>query len=464
MPITTTPSGGPQGEFSTYTPIYAQTLSSATASITFSNIPTTFTDLAVVINTGTSSSGQSVGMYFNGDTGSNYSSTEMWGTGSAAVSARLNNATFIRAVGRGIGTDTTLITTGLVNIQNYSNITTNKTSLIRSGVSGGTIASAGVWRSTSPITSITFFGEGPSNIIQGSTFTIYGIKAAAPAPKATGGDVVVTDGTYWYHTFTTTGVFSVKQPLTADYLVVAGGGGGGQLLGGGGGAGGMRCTVTGTGGSGSLESALSLLAIDYAVTVGAGGAVGTTQNTNQAPNGSNSTFASITATGGGGGGAATGDQTQVGANGGSGGGGAGRTGIVGGSASPSGQGFGGGTANGQWGSTEIAGGGGGGASAVGGNASQPNGGSGGNGRATSISGSSVTYAGGGGGFGSGYPSGAGAGPGGTGGGGTGAKGYNSVTNATAGTANRGGGGGGGHAGYGLAAAGGSGIIIVRYPV
>ena len=44
MPITTTPSGGPQGEFSTYTPISAQTLSRAVSSVTFSNIPTTFTD------------------------------------------------------------------------------------------------------------------------------------------------------------------------------------------------------------------------------------------------------------------------------------------------------------------------------------------------------------------------------------------------------------------------------------
>ncbi len=49
-------------------------------------------------------------------------------------------------------------------------------------------------------------------------------------------------------------------PLVVDYLVVAGGGGGGSQ-GGGGGAGGLRCTVTATGGGGSLESALSLLAV-----------------------------------------------------------------------------------------------------------------------------------------------------------------------------------------------------------
>jgi hypothetical protein len=461
MPITTTPSGGPQGEFSTNTPIYSTTLSATATSVTFSNIPSTFTDLVLVVN-GSFSGTDYLNLQFNGDTTTSYSDLPFRGNGSAASAGAASSRAFIWTNTEASANSRFMCRS---NIQNYANPNINKSVLSRGDSTTGYVAvNIGTWRKTEPITSIRVYGLSGNNFTVGSTFTIYGIKAAAPAPKATGGDVVVTDGTYWYHTFNTTGVFSVKQPLTADYLVVAGGGGGGQLLGGGGGAGGMRCTVTGTGGSGSLESALSLLAIDYAVTVGAGGAVGTTQNTNQAPNGSNSTFASITATGGGGGGAATGDQTQVGANGGSGGGGAGRTGIVGGSASPSGQGFGGGTANGQWGSTEIAGGGGGGASVAGGNASQPNGGSGGNGRATSISGSSVTYAGGGGGFGSGYPSGAGAGPGGTGGGGTGAKGYNSVTNATAGTANRGGGGGGGHAGYGLAAAGGSGIIIVRYPV
>ena len=55
----------------------------------------------------------------------------------------------------------------------------------------------------------------------------------------------------------------VSNPnLTAHYLVVAGGGGGGGANGGrgggGGGAGGLRSTVTATGGSGSLETALTL--------------------------------------------------------------------------------------------------------------------------------------------------------------------------------------------------------------
>ena len=52
--------------------------------------------------------------------------------------------------------------------------------------------------------------------------------------------------------------YTAPTTISIDYLVVAGGGGGSTSGGGGGGAGGMRCTVTGTGGSGSLETALSL--------------------------------------------------------------------------------------------------------------------------------------------------------------------------------------------------------------
>ena len=92
MPITTTPSGGPQGEFSTYTPIYAQTLSSATSSITFSNIPTTFTDLVLVFN-GTRSAAGETNLRFNDDTASNYSRTFLYGDGTSAVSGRQSNTT-----------------------------------------------------------------------------------------------------------------------------------------------------------------------------------------------------------------------------------------------------------------------------------------------------------------------------------------------------------------------------------
>ena len=89
-----------------------------------------------------------------------------------------------------------------------------------------------------------------------------------------------------------------------------------------------------------------------------------------------------------------------------------------------------------------------------------NGAAGGNGTASSISGSAVTYAGGGGGGTRAFNSGTG-GAGGAGGGGAGG-GVGGT--AVAGTANTGGGGGGhGFIDGQSAAAGGSGIVIIRYP-
>jgi hypothetical protein len=65
-----------------------------------------------------------------------------------------------------------------VHFMNYSNTTTNKTVLGRSSAASGFVeAAVGLWRNTSAITSITATTGGQS-YQTGSTFTLYGIKAA----------------------------------------------------------------------------------------------------------------------------------------------------------------------------------------------------------------------------------------------------------------------------------------------
>lgn len=435
---------------STYTPIASQTLTSATSSITLNNIPQNYTDLVIVLNALTSVDVVYTRMKFNSDSSTNYSNTYLEGDGSVANSNRYSNNNYLQLsywnAGAGSNPETSII-----NIMNYSNSTTNKTTLIRyngiGGAASGTTATVGLWRNTNAINTIEF-SLSSGTFDSGSTFNLYGI--ASGSPKATGG-TVTTDGTYFYHTFTSSNIFTPSQDLTVDYLVVAGGGSGGAFNGysGGGGAGGLRCTIGATGGGGSLESPLSLTAQNYTVTIGAGGS---------GSNGSNSVFNTITATGGGVGGYFNGAAYVTGGTGGSGGGqNANQDGItIAGGSGTANQGYAGGGSSGLG-----RGGGGGGAGAAGsaGNASTP--GNGGNGVATSISGSSVTYAGGGG--GSSQANGVAGGTGGTGGGGTGAIG-NNTTVGSAGTANTGGGGGGS---AGIAAnggAGGSGIVIVRYAV
>lgn len=242
--------------------------------------------------------------------------------------------------------------------------------------------------------------------------------------------------------------FSAGTPLTVNFLVIAGGAGGG---GGGGGAGGYRTSAGTSGGGASAESALTLaVATNYTVTVGAGGTAGNGGTGTLGGAGGSSVFSTITATGGGGGGG----DSLAGATGGSGGGGgfpASGTGTISGGSGTANQGFAGGYGQ------RLANGGGGGSSAVGQNANQrgtDTGGNGGNGVASSITGTSITRGGGGGGV-SWSASGA---VGGSGGGGNGA--YSVTTGGSAGTVNTGGGGGGS---WSTAFAGGSGVVIIKYP-
>jgi hypothetical protein len=167
-------------------------------------------------------------------------------------------------------------------------------------------------------------------------------------------------------------------------------------------------------------------------------------------------FGSLTAIGGGGGAA----HRSSGRAGGSGGGSAGAyeaTDTTLGGAGTPGQGFAGGTSVYR----SYAGSGGGGAGGVGGTSSEGVGGNGANGQSYSISGTSTYYAGGGGGYGYSNSSTA---TGGLGGGGNG--GNPSPLAPTAGGTNTGGGGGGGRTvgqvPFVGTAAGGSGIVIIRY--
>jgi hypothetical protein len=112
---------------------------------------------------------------FNGDTGSNYSITFLQGDGSSAISGRASNQTTMDTAYMPNYSDLGVLT---YNINNYSNTTTYKTLLSRSNQAGsGVFAYVGLWRSTAAINSITIYG-GTNNIVSGSTFTLYGIKAA----------------------------------------------------------------------------------------------------------------------------------------------------------------------------------------------------------------------------------------------------------------------------------------------
>jgi len=288
--------------------------------------------------------------------------------------------------------------------------------------------------------------------------------------------LVTVDTDYKVATFTGPGTFTINSGggslSKVDYLVVAGGGGSGSVITGGGGAGGFReshcATISGPYTASPLASITSLGPFSpggIPITVGGGGAGSTPAGpTGDGVKGSDSIFSTITSTGGGNSqDAAPAASPAVGQPGGSGGGGGRRSRAAGNGntppVSPSQGNPGGAGGNGYAPDGEGSAGGGGGAGAAGGAGAPPNnGGAGGAGVTSSINDTPTARAGGGG--GGVYTPGT-AGTGGTGGGGAGGPG---TAPATAGTANTGGGGGG--AGYPtgacVGAAGGSGIVIIRY--
>jgi hypothetical protein len=433
------------------------------SSVTFSNIPQTgYTDLILQLSTRSTSNGGYTYVSFNGSTTS-YSTKDLVNSNGSVLSASYALPGGVSWFPQSSYTASTF-SNSEVYIPNYTSANFKSFSLFSTAENNSTTYVSGIeaalWSNTAAITSITCTPN-TANYAQHSTFYLYGVAALGTvpliSPYATGGDIIDTDGTYWYHTFLSSGTFTPVKAITCDYLVVAGGGGGGSRNNaGGGGGGGFRCTVTATGGGGSLETPLSLASgTGYTVTIGAGGASTTAYNT-QGGAGSNSVFSTITSTGGGGGGG----EDSNGGNGGSSGGG-GYNGSAGTRTASPVQGYNG-AAGSLSGIPYPAGGGGGAGQAGGGDLSLAQRAQGGNGQTTSISGSSVTYGGGGSGGreNASFPGLAG----GTGGGGSG--GNKTIPNlATAGTANRGGGGGGNSTTASASSgAGGSGIVIVRYAV
>ena len=168
----------------TYTPIATSTISSPTASITFSSIPQTYTDLVLVVsaNGSRASLGGDIRCQLNSDTGSNYSYTLLQGIGSSAWNERASDQTYAN-LANNIGIPGSVnYTPTIINFMNYSNTTTNKTILTRhSGVVSGNLqARVTLWRSTAAINTIYLWNEAGAayNFNPGSTFTLYGILKA----------------------------------------------------------------------------------------------------------------------------------------------------------------------------------------------------------------------------------------------------------------------------------------------
>ena len=351
----------------------------------------------------------------------------------------------------------------IVAFKDYSNTwDNNSVTVCRNGSKiNGVCQNATLNTESQSVTLIYVDGTKGWQDIQDSTSNITGTTFISAS-----GGTETTSGNFKIHTFNSDANFVVSSasnsaPLNdVSFLVVAGGGGGAGDNGAGGGAGGFRenkgAEDSYTASPLNGATPITVSAQTYPITIGGGGAKGTAPTYNGC-NGSNSVFSTITSAGGGRGGTGNSVPGTAGANGGSGGGGGRRGGSAGSGNTPPvspAQGFAGGAGAPGGAPAVCTGSDGGGGATVAGVSGKPTScagsGCGGAGATTSITASPVAYAGGGGGsLKAGHPQ-----PqasGGTGGGGNFIKGGTP----TAGTANTGGGGAG-------CAAGGSGVVIIRY--
>jgi hypothetical protein len=166
---------------STYQPITTNTLGSSAASITFSSIPATYTDLRIVL-IATADAGTAPMIQLNGDTAANYSGVFIAGSGTTGSSTTTgaNDSRIRSAYQATAGMSSTIPHIYTFELFSYAG-STNKTVLTSSSEdnngSGYVGRGVGLWRSTSAITSILVSGAG-ANFLSGTVATLYGIKAA----------------------------------------------------------------------------------------------------------------------------------------------------------------------------------------------------------------------------------------------------------------------------------------------
>ena len=158
----------------TFEPIATQTLASAAASITFSSIAATYTDLRLIF--AKPIGGSSLLLRFNSDTATNYSWTYLVGDGASASSSYATSDTSITVGGYVLNLASGSVL-GEINIFSYAGSTykTALTALSHDMNGTGQVArTVGLWRSTAAITTVTI--SSGTNWPVGTTATLYGIK------------------------------------------------------------------------------------------------------------------------------------------------------------------------------------------------------------------------------------------------------------------------------------------------
>ena len=160
---------------------------SSAASITFSNIPQTYTHLHIRSSIQVSSGNEYVKVQFNGDTATNYTENHLFGNGTnAGAGGNLNYANVGLLWSMGAPSTANVFGASVADILDYTNTNKHKTLKSLDGVdlggSGGVCFMSGAWVKTgsgttsNAITSITFTPNSSVNFASGTRIALYGVK------------------------------------------------------------------------------------------------------------------------------------------------------------------------------------------------------------------------------------------------------------------------------------------------
>jgi hypothetical protein len=154
---------------------------SAVSSITFSDIPDTFTDLYLVFSLRLSGDDDYFTLNFNGS-GTGFTSRTLRGNGSTATSTNRSDGILIYTANRSSYTANTF-SNGQIYIPNYLESVAKSFSVDSLNENNATAAgaqiTAGLWNNTAAISSITLNAVPAMNFVQYSSASLFGVLAGS---------------------------------------------------------------------------------------------------------------------------------------------------------------------------------------------------------------------------------------------------------------------------------------------
>jgi hypothetical protein len=158
--------------------IESKTLASSQASIEFTSIPATFTDLVILISSRVDGANGTLEIYFNTDTtNANYSYRRLAGDGSIAYTNSGSNSYFAYANGSGQTANT--FANGNIYIPNYTSTVAKSLSSDvvqeNNATSADQFITAGLWTGTVAINRVFIRPAVSANFVSGTIVSLYGV-------------------------------------------------------------------------------------------------------------------------------------------------------------------------------------------------------------------------------------------------------------------------------------------------